>query len=163
MLPVVVSLVQLELVTCLCQLFLLSLPSHALGHLLRPPQVHPRLHHHGQRWDRRTRPDTRRQAFCILNILFFVGGKRGHKGGRKQFTNPEELKQQQAKVEKEKEWRRQRGEDTDEDEDEEDSDDERKGAKGGARSALVAISIICYYSIILLLKKVNANVVRLIG
>lgn len=37
------------------------------------------------------------------------GGKRGHKGGSRKFTNPEALKQQMEKEEKEREWRRQKG------------------------------------------------------
>jgi len=64
------------------------------------------------------------------------GGKRGHKGGRKQFTDPQALQRQKDKEEKEKEWRRKRGEDVD-DSDEEDSGSEESsgdeaGAKGGA-------------------------------
>ena len=39
-----------------------------------------------------------------------LGGKRGHKGGRKQFSNPQALEAAKAKEEKEKEWRRARGE-----------------------------------------------------
>merc|ERR1712203_1017265 len=39
------------------------------------------------------------------------GGKRGHKGGRKQFSNPQALEAAKAKEAKEKEWRRARGED----------------------------------------------------
>ena len=40
----------------------------------------------------------------------FSGGKRGHKGGRKQFSNPQALEAAKAKEQKEKEWRRARGE-----------------------------------------------------
>jgi len=66
------------------------------------------------------------------------GGKRGHKGGRKQFTDPQALQRQKDKEEKE-EWRRKRGEDVD-DSDEEDSGSEESsgdeaGAKGGAAAA----------------------------
>lgn len=41
---------------------------------------------------------------------FFSGGKRGHKGGRRHFTDPRALEEAQAKEAKEKEWRKQRGE-----------------------------------------------------
>merc|ERR1712203_1249766 len=67
------------------------------------------------------------------------GGKRGHKGGRKQFSNPQALEAAKAKEQKEKEWRRARGEeisDTESEEDDEkkssDEDEERKpkGAEG---------------------------------
>ena len=40
----------------------------------------------------------------------FSGGKRGHKGGRRHFTDPNALKMAKEKEEKEKEWRRARGE-----------------------------------------------------
>ena len=72
-----------------------------------------------------------------LTLIFnYLGGKRGHKGGRKQFTDPQALQRQKDKEEKEKEWRRKRGEDVD-DSDEEDSGSEESsgdeaGAKGGA-------------------------------
>merc|ERR1711988_1804219 len=48
---------------------------------------------------------------CIEIIKMARGGKRGHKGGRKQFSNPQALEAANAKAAKEKEWRRQRGED----------------------------------------------------
>merc|ERR1711874_400703 len=56
------------------------------------------------------------------------GGKRGHKGGRKQFSNPQALEAAKAKEAKEKEWRRQRGEEVSDTE----SEEERrpKGAEG---------------------------------
>ena len=51
----------------------------------------------------------------ILDLLLnffnnFSGGKRGHKGGRRHFTDPNALKMAKEKEEKEKEWRRARGE-----------------------------------------------------
>lgn len=51
------------------------------------------------------------------------GGKRGHKGGRRHFTDPNALKMAKEKEEKEKEWRRARGEIV-ESTDEEGSDEE---------------------------------------
>jgi len=51
------------------------------------------------------------------------GGKRGHKGGRRHFTDPQALKNAKDKEEKEKEWRRARGEIV-ESTDEEGSDEE---------------------------------------
>merc|ERR1711997_801796 len=53
------------------------------------------------------------------------GGKRGHKGGRKQFSNPQALEAANAKAAKEKEWRRQRGEEVS-DTESEDENDEKK-------------------------------------
>jgi len=50
------------------------------------------------------------------------GGKRGHKGGRKQFSNPQALEAAKAKEQKEKEWRRARGEEISDTESEEDDD-----------------------------------------
>ena len=47
----------------------------------------------------------------LLNFFHnFSGGKRGHKGGRRHFTDPNALKMAKEKEEKEKEWRRARGE-----------------------------------------------------
>merc|ERR1712037_1050433 len=54
------------------------------------------------------------------------GGKRGHKGGRKQFSNPQALEAAKAKEQKEKEWRRARGEEISDTESEE--DDEKKSS-----------------------------------
>ena len=60
--------------------------------------------------------------------IFFSGGKRGHKGGRRSFTNPGALEAAKEKEEKEKAWRRQRGEIIESDE--EDSDAEDKKSSG---------------------------------
>eukprot|EP00096_Caligus_rogercresseyi_P003896 TRINITY_DN1773_c0_g1_i1.p1 TRINITY_DN1773_c0_g1~~TRINITY_DN1773_c0_g1_i1.p1 ORF type:complete len:196 (-),score=94.24 TRINITY_DN1773_c0_g1_i1:363-950(-) len=63
------------------------------------------------------------------------GGKRGHKGGRRQFTNPQALEQQQIKLEKEKAWRKQRGEENSDDEEEEkDSDASNSDSEEGSGS-----------------------------
>ncbi|XP_076444693.1 uncharacterized protein LOC143282798 [Babylonia areolata] len=43
-------------------------------------------------------------------------GKRSHKGQRRQFTQPEDLKAAAEKEERERQWRRQRGIDSDEEE-----------------------------------------------
>ena len=60
---------------------------------------------------------------CFIRIYFFcAGNKRGHKGGRRLFTNPQALERQKEKEEKEREWRRKRGEI--EDSSEEESDEE---------------------------------------
>ena len=56
------------------------------------------------------------------------GGKRGHKGGRKQFSNPQALEAAKAKEAKEKEWRRQRGEDVSDSESEGDEKDENESS-----------------------------------
>ncbi len=66
-------------------------------------------------------------------FVCWAGGKRGHKGGRKQFTNPEQLKADIAKEKKEKEWRKQHGEEEDSSEEESGDEQEVKGAAGGAR------------------------------
>lgn len=65
--------------------------------------------------------------------IFRLGNKRGHKGGKRRFTNPQEIAMRKEKEEREKEWRRKRGEITESDEedednsqDEESSDDEQK-------------------------------------
>jgi len=50
------------------------------------------------------------------------GGKRGHKGGRKQFSNPQALEAAKLKESKEKEWRKARGEEVSDTESEEDDD-----------------------------------------
>jgi len=47
------------------------------------------------------------------------GNKRNPKGGRRHFTNPDELKAQAEKEEKRKQWRQQQGIESDEDEEEE--------------------------------------------
>ena len=62
-----------------------------------------------------------------------LGGKRGHKGGHRRFTDPQAIEQQRLKEEKEKEWRRQRGEESSEDEDEKESgsDSDSDGDDGG--------------------------------
>merc|ERR1712008_375078 len=57
------------------------------------------------------------------------GGKRGHKGGRKQFSNPQALEASKLKEQKEKEWRRARGEEISDTESEEE-DKKPKGAEG---------------------------------
>merc|ERR1712018_543663 len=66
---------------------------------------------------------TFRNQFYYINMP--RGGKRGHKGGRKQFSNPQALEAAKAKEAKEKEWRRQRGEVITDSEDEEDDDDKK--------------------------------------
>jgi len=55
------------------------------------------------------------------------GGKRGHKGRGKSFTNPEALERQRVKDEKEREWRKQRGEI-----DSDSSDSESDGSESGS-------------------------------
>ena len=45
-------------------------------------------------------------------------GKRDHKGGRRQFTNPQALENEKQKEEKQKAWRRARGEESSDSEDE---------------------------------------------
>lgn len=51
------------------------------------------------------------------------GGKRGHKGGNKRFTNPQQLEADKLKEEKAKAWRRQRGEESSSEEEEEEAND----------------------------------------
>ena len=65
-----------------------------------------------------------------FSLMFFIliGGKRGHKGGRRHFTDPQALEAAKAKEEKEKEWRRARGEIIESDE--EDKTDEDKSSSG---------------------------------
>ena len=65
--------------------------------------------------------------FHTKYIYIFLGGKRGHKGGRRSFTNPGALEAAKEKEEKEKAWRRQRGEIIESDED---SDAEDKRSSG---------------------------------
>jgi len=70
------------------------------------------------------------------------GGKRSHKGQRRQFTQPDDLEAAKQKEERERQWRRQRGIDSDEEEtegtgekaegaaaDPEDKDKEKEGEK----------------------------------
>jgi len=49
------------------------------------------------------------------------GGKRGHKGGRKLYTNPQALEEERKKEEREKAWRKARGEESEEEEGAEDT------------------------------------------
>jgi hypothetical protein len=66
--------------------------------------------------------------------LFDLSGqKRGHKGGRRQFTNPQLIDKQKEKEEKEREWRRKRGE-VDDDSDEEGSDEDESGSEESSSS-----------------------------
>ena len=70
-------------------------------------------------------------------IYLILGGKRGHKGGRKQFSNPQALQAAKDKEAKEKEWRRQRGEEITDSESEEENDEKKdsssdEGADGVA-------------------------------
>lgn len=58
------------------------------------------------------------------------GGKRGHKGGRKQFTNPQQLEMEKEKEEREKQWRRQRGEESSTDEDKKSGDESSSDESG---------------------------------
>jgi len=63
------------------------------------------------------------------------GGKRGHKGRGKSYTNPEALERQRVKDEKEREWRKARGEvvtDTSEDEDSSGSGSDSSGSGNDA-------------------------------
>lgn len=55
-------------------------------------------------------------------MLLTIGGKRGHKGGTKRFTNPQALEAAREKEEKAKAWRRQRGEESSSEEEEEAND-----------------------------------------
>ena len=65
-------------------------------------------------------------------MLHFSGGKRGHKGGRRSFTDPRALEAQEAKAAKEKEWRKQRGElSSSEESDEEGEDKSSKSEDSG--------------------------------
>ena len=62
----------------------------------------------------------------LQNTSLFVlclGGKRGHKGGSKRFTNPQQLEADRVKAEKEKAWRRQRGEESSSEEEKEEDND----------------------------------------
>lgn len=70
--------------------------------------------------------------FLILSVsltacFFWTGKGKGHKGGRRQFTNPDELNRIREKEEKEKAWRRKKGEiEESSDEDEEDSEESQE-------------------------------------
>ena len=58
-------------------------------------------------------------------------GKRGHKGGRRHFTDPQAIEAAKAKEEKEKEWRRARGEVIEsESEGSDDEKDDNKASSG---------------------------------
>ena len=60
---------------------------------------------------------------CFSRIYTIItGGKRGHKGGSKRFTNPQQLAADKEKEEKAKAWRRQRGEESSSEEEEEAND-----------------------------------------
>ena len=72
------------------------------------------------------------------HVLINEGGKRGHKGGRKQFTDPQALQRQREKEEKEKEWRRKRGEDVDDDDEDESGSEESSGDEAGAKGGAAA-------------------------
>jgi len=54
------------------------------------------------------------------------GGKRGHKGGRKLYTNPQALEEERKKEEREKAWRKARGEESEEEEGAEDTKKDNK-------------------------------------
>lgn len=62
------------------------------------------------------------------------GGKRGHKGGRRHFTDPRALEEAQAKEAKEKEWRKQRGELSESESGEEDEDDKKSAGSDESSS-----------------------------
>ena len=64
-----------------------------------------------------------------ISLVYLSGGKRGHKGRGKSFTNPEALERQRVKDEKEREWRKQRGEI---DSDSSDSESEGSGSESGS-------------------------------
>jgi len=68
-----------------------------------------------------------------------------HKGGKRHFTNPDELRMREERESKEREWRRQRGDAESSDEDEEDEEEsdseeetssEEEGAKGGVQNLI---------------------------
>ena len=63
-----------------------------------------------------------------------MGKGRTHKGGRRQFTNPQEMVAKQEKEEKEREWRKRRGEieSSSEEEEESDSEEETSSEEEGA-------------------------------
>merc|ERR1711881_805044 len=65
------------------------------------------------------------------NLKMPRGGKRGHKGGRRSFTNPGALEAAKEKEEKEKAWRRQRGEIIESDEDSDAEDKKSSGDEDG--------------------------------
>jgi len=58
------------------------------------------------------------------------GGKRGHKGGTKRFTNPQQLAADREKEEKAKAWRRQRGEESSSSEEEEEEANDASDESG---------------------------------
>lgn len=61
--------------------------------------------------------------------MHFLGRGRGHKGGAKQFTNPERLEERKEKEQKEREWRKKRGEiDSSSDENSQESDEEEESS-----------------------------------
>ena len=82
-------------------------------------------------------PPCLNHCHCIEIIKMPRGGKRGHKGGRKQFSNPQALEAANAKAAKEKEWRRQRGEDVS-DTESEDENDEKKDSSSDDEAGGVA-------------------------
>ncbi|XP_053208145.1 28 kDa heat- and acid-stable phosphoprotein-like [Panonychus citri] len=55
-----------------------------------------------------------------------MGKGKAHKGGRRQFTNPQDMVAKQEKEEKEREWRKRRGEIESSSEDEDDSEEEEE-------------------------------------
>jgi hypothetical protein len=62
--------------------------------------------------------------FSVFKKPFIVllGGKRGHKGGKRHFSDPRELQQAKDKELKEKAWRRARGEESSTDDEAEDKE-----------------------------------------
>ena len=71
-------------------------------------------------------------------VYSLAGGKRGHKGGRRSFTDPTALREAKLKEEKEKEWRRQRGDLESESEEEEKDDEEKSDEESGSDDGGVA-------------------------
>ena len=70
-------------------------------------------------------------AFIWFSKYYFQLGKRGHKGGRRHFTDPQAIEAAKAKEEKEKEWRRARGEVIEsESEGSDDEKDDNKASSG---------------------------------
>ncbi|KAI1286946.1 28 kDa heat- and acid-stable phosphoprotein [Halotydeus destructor] len=60
-----------------------------------------------------------------------------HKGGRRHFTNPDDLKQKEEKERKEREWKRRAGgaeTESDEEEEDEESSEEESGSEEGSSS-----------------------------
>lgn len=62
---------------------------------------------------------------CVVELTARGRGG-GHKGGRKIYTNPEELAARQAKEQKDREWRRKKGDDVTDDEDEDESGEDEE-------------------------------------